>query len=215
MQASESPHILLPPDAQPRTTTPTGLIITTLRDDPQSGAKTLILEAPPRAPGPSRPHFHASSEEIFNLGPPMTFDPGHPLPTHGYAFYPAHMPHGTAVSLPEGYRLFVRYTGNADVHFKDDAPFAPTPDHIHLPTPAPAPASNGLTLHTLSPSATLARLAPGAVLTLPPKASEFFLISGTLTTNKQTLEPETYLYSPHGHPPLTAQDEAMALIYLL
>ncbi len=210
--------IILPLADQPVTTTPTGLRITTLREDPNSGAQTLILEAPPRPPGPSRPHFHMATEEIFNLGPTMTFDPGRPLPRYGYARYPAQMPHGTAVSLPEGYRLFVRYNGSAEVHFKDDAAFAPTPDHLYLPNP---PTSGpdlgwGIITYALSEAAFLARLSPGAVLTLPPRSIELFLIRGTLAaSNGPALVRETYLYSENEVPSLTAQDDAMALLYFV
>jgi len=222
MQASETPltpDICLPPQAQTAITTPIGLSITTLRQDPDTGAKSLILKSAPRSPGQSRPHFHASCEEVFNLGPTMTFDAGRPLPHHGYALYPAQMPHGTAVDLPQGYHLFVRYSGSSDVHFDDDACFNPSAEHLYVPDPFedwsgnPGPFfGDGITTRALSPSSCLARLSDAARLDVCCPV-ELLVLSGMLVGKDGDLPPESYLYSSQGLPPLRASSDTLLLVH--
>ncbi|WP_439534946.1 hypothetical protein, partial [Polymorphobacter sp.] len=175
---------------------PNGLRITRLREDVATGAHSLILEAPPRAPGGSRPHFHLVSEEMFNLGPSMTFDAGRPLPRHGYARYPAQMRHGAAVDLPDGYRLFVRYGGAAEVHFAEPADFAEAEGHLFIPDPLadwaahPGPAlGERVSTRALSYAggrgAFLARLGDGAVLDLDGRGEvELLVVEGVLDDAK-------------------------------
>lgn len=101
--------------AMPWDEQPSGLrikLLHTYRDGDEAGegergARTMILQSPPRAAGASKPHRHNCSEEVFNLGPRMQFDEGQALATGGFMLHPAGSVHGANIDLPQGYRLLV------------------------------------------------------------------------------------------------------------
>lgn len=107
-----------------------------LRFDEDTGASCIILKAPPRLPGTSRPHFHDGKEEIVNLGPVMQFDEGAKLGVFGYVRYAPGRPHGADVRIPHGYHLLVRSDGLPNLQYMDVARDGPqrSPYEAMLPS---------------------------------------------------------------------------------
>jgi len=194
-----------------------------------NGPHSSILKAPPREPGLSRPHSHTATEEIFNLGPPFTFDKGRTLPRYGYTKYPAGMVHGADVDLPEGYHLYVRMSGPSEIHFpeiniNDPQPFTPLEGYTFVASadenwpenPGPNLGQN-IQTRTLSynpktqKGAFLARLPANTTLNLPPAATELLIVEGSLTHENNTLTPGTHIHTAQG---LNLTASAPSLVFI-
>lgn len=198
-------------DALEWSSSPSGVKTKLLREDPVSGARSVIAKAPPRAPGASRPHRHTADEEVFNLGPPMRFDKGPWLNRFGYVKYPASMVHGGAVTLPEGYLLYLRMSGRSQLEFVEGAETVIEDGYVFSPHAKEAPWVAGTaadlpdaySVYLLSYSSQdqigtlLVKVPQGGAIKFPKtRRTELLILGGQLKTCGATsLVPNTFVYA--------------------
>jgi hypothetical protein len=85
-----------------------------LEDDPDTGARTLLLRSPPRPSADipdRRPQYHPVDEEFLCLAGKFTLEGTHWLTPMTYVHYPAGLAHGFNVDVPDGYEIYLRNSG--------------------------------------------------------------------------------------------------------
>ena len=85
-----------------------------LKQDPDTGARTLLLRSPPRpgaAMGDRRPQHHPVDEEFLCLSGRFTLEGTDWLTPMMYVYYPAGLVHGFGVDVPDGYEVYLRNSG--------------------------------------------------------------------------------------------------------
>lgn len=89
-----------------------GVEMVTLNQDLDSGARTALIRSVPRDGVERKSHFHHCEEEFLCLAGRFSFDGRHWMQPLSYACYPSHFIHGTRVSVPGGYLLYLRTSGS-------------------------------------------------------------------------------------------------------
>ena len=93
-----------------------GVEMLTLNQDSNTGARTTLIRSVPRDGVEHKSHYHHCEEEFLCLAGRFSFDEPHWLRPLSYACYPSHAVHGTRVSVPGGYLLYLRTSGSTQAY---------------------------------------------------------------------------------------------------
>jgi hypothetical protein len=93
-----------------------GVEMLTLNHDPDTGARTALIRSAPRDGIEDKSHYHHCEEEFLCLAGRFSFDGQHWMRPLSYACYPSHVVHGTRVSVPGGYLLYLRTSGSTQAY---------------------------------------------------------------------------------------------------
>ena len=103
-----------------------------LKDDADTGARTLLLRSRPRPSADitdRRPQYHPVDEEFLCLAGKFTLEGTPWLTPMTYVYYPAGLAHGFNVDVPDGYEIYLRNSGPVTTE-RVDSPLQDTPYFI-------------------------------------------------------------------------------------